>query len=229
MKKRLLNLFLMVVCVSFEAFADINISTVTINGKSGFAIESGGTWVAGDLAKLLDVSYSGNVTLNGTAVSNLASVVADIRSAEAVRIGGTSHEALNDDDLNALNYLDNVIYLDMDKATFFEDDLNGVKTTAESIRSKAYYIALPFDTSVEDMMGMSPNNPNLLAVGTTDSDTHKEFTGFSFKQRVAYSETCSLGKNAVAGSPPAKDISSLSCSTLKISLMALPLRSVMQC
>ena len=51
MKKRLLNLFLMVVCVSFEAFADINISDVTINGKTGYAITGyGDTWTPGSLS-----------------------------------------------------------------------------------------------------------------------------------------------------------------------------------
>ncbi len=90
MKKRLLNLFLMVVCVSFEAFADINISDVTIKGKTGFAITGyGDTWTPGSLNSLLSGVYEGNVYYGGTAQTgeDLSSLIGNITVAEAITIG----------------------------------------------------------------------------------------------------------------------------------------------
>lgn len=189
MKKRLLNLFLMVVCVSFEAFADINISDVTINGKSGFAITGvGNTWTPGSLNSLLSGVYEGNVYYNGTAQTGetLSSLIGNITAAEAITIGGDAKELLNVEDLNSISNLRNVKYIDMEKAEFAKD------AAAGNIISVAQYIALPYDTNIEDMIAMSVNSPQLLAAAATDEATHQEFTGYSFKQAGEIWKICQL-------------------------------------
>ena len=165
MKKRLLNLFLMVVCVSFEAFADITITDVTIDSKTGYAITGyGDTWEPGSLNALLSGEYTGNVYYQGTAQTgeNLSSLIGNITAAEAITIGGDANELLNVEDLNSISNLTNVKYIDMEKAAFAPD------AAAGNIYSVAEYIALPYDTSIEDMIAMSVNSPQLLAAAATD-------------------------------------------------------------
>lgn len=189
MKKRLLNLFLMVVCVSFEAFADINISDVTINGKTGFAITGyGDTWTPGSLNSLLSGVYEGNVYYGGTAQTgeDLSSLIGNITAAEAITIGGDANEQLNVEDLNSISNLRNVKYIDMEKAEFADG------AAAGNIFSVAQYIALPYDTNIEDMIAMSVNSPRLLAAAATDAATHQEFTGYSFKQAGEIWNICQL-------------------------------------
>ena len=189
MKKRLLNLFLMVVCVSFEAFADINISDVTINGKTGFAITGyGDTWTPGNLNSLLSGVYEGNVYYGGTAQTgeDLSSLIGNINAAEAITIGGDANELLNVEDLNSISNLRNVKYIDMEKAKFADG------AAAGNIISVAQYIALPYDTNIEDMIAMSVNSPQLLAAAATDEATHQEFTGYSFKQAGEIWNICQL-------------------------------------
>lgn len=189
MKKRLLNLFLMVVCVSFEAFADINISDVTINGKTGYAITGvGDTWTPGSLNALLSGVYEGNVYYQGTAQTGetLSSLIGNITVAEAITIGGDANELLNVEDLNSISNLRNVKYIDMEKAEFADG------AAAGNIISVAQYIALPYDTNIEDMIAMSVNSPQLLAAAATDEATHQEFTGYSFKQAGEIWNICQL-------------------------------------
>lgn len=195
MKKKLLLL----VALAYSSIGiwagRINVYPTTINGASGYAIygASESDWTAGDLSALLDVSYSGQVYYDGSLVNNLADLVDNIRSAEAIQIGGSNHEALNEDDLKALQYLTGVKYLDMDKATFFVDELNEVKTSALNIWSNAQYISLPYNTSIEDIRGMGARNPNLLAAASVDDVNATEFTGFSFKQAGEIWNICQLG------------------------------------
>lgn len=189
MKKRLLNLVLMAVCVSFEAFADINISDVTINGKTGFAITGyGDTWTPGSLNSLLSGEYEGNVYYNGTAQTDetLSSLIGNITVAEAITIGGDANELLSVEDLNSISNLRNVKYIDMEKAEFADG------AAAGNIISVAQYIALPYDTNIEDMIAMSVNSPQLLAAAATDEATHQEFTGYSFKQAGEIWNICQL-------------------------------------
>lgn len=189
MKKRLLNLFLMVACVSFEAFADINISVVTIKDKTGYAITGvGDSWTPGSLNSLLSGVYEGNVYYGGTAQTgeDLSSLIGNITAAEAITIGGDANELLNVEDLNSISNLTNVKYIDMEKAKFAAD------AAAGNIYSVAKYIALPYDTNIEDMIAMSVNSPQLLAAAATDEATHQEFTGYSFKQAGEIWNICQL-------------------------------------
>lgn len=190
MKKRLLNLFLMVVCVSFEAFADITITDVTIDSKTGYAITGyGDTWEPGSLNALLSGEYTGNVYYQGTAQTgeNLSSLIGNITAAEAIRIGGDANELLNVEDLNSISNLTNVKYIDMEQAKFAEGAAAG-----NIFSNVAEYIALPYDTSIEDMIAMSVNSPNLRAAAATDEATHTEFTGYSFKQAGEIWNICQL-------------------------------------
>lgn len=190
MKKRLLNLFLMVVCVSFEAFADITITDVTIDSKTGYAITGyGDTWEPGSLNALLSGEYTGNVYYQGTAQTGetLSSLIGNITAAEAIRIGGDANELLNVEDLNSISNLTNVKYIDMEQAKFAEGAAAG-----NIFSNVAEYIALPYDTSIEDMIAMSVNSPNLRAAAATDEATHTEFTGYSFKQAGEIWNICQL-------------------------------------
>lgn len=179
----------MVVCVSFEAFADINISTVTIKDLTGYAITGYGTWEPGSLNALLSGEYEGTVYSEGSAVTGqaLSDLLTNLTTAEAIRLGGSLQEILNIDDVTAIENFAGVKYLDMDKVVF------GDNVVAGNIKSNALYISLPYNVSVNDMQAMGPNNQNLLAAASVNQENATEFTGFSFVRAGEIYEICQLG------------------------------------
>ena len=112
----------------------INIYTIT-GGGGGNGIKFGSNydnivggygiydWTEpGDIAKLLEGTYTGDVWFNGTNYKgNLSSVISMLAGAEGIKLGGNAEpEPLNGKDLAALGKLTNAKYIDMDKSTIAE-------------------------------------------------------------------------------------------------------------
>lgn len=197
MKKKLLLLVALAYSVIGVWARGINVYPTTIKGVNGYAIYgSGDTWTSGDLNALLSGEYDGDVYLDNVLVSgeSLSNLLANLTTAEAIKLGGSSHELLNLDDVHAIENFAQAKYIDMDKTEFAD----GVK--AGDIKSKAQYISLPYNVSVKDMQAMGPNNQNLLAAASVNQENASEFTGFSFKKAGEIWNICQL--NMVDGILP---------------------------
>lgn len=116
--KRILLFLITFVCVQVGAWATITITseTVYIGGgqyTGGTPYSGYGIYGAqeGELAQLLNGTYTGTVQWNGASLS-------DLTSAEYIKVGSTSTpNVLNDADLAAIELLSGAKYLDIDGST----------------------------------------------------------------------------------------------------------------
>ena len=192
--RKLLLTAMMATLATIGAWAgSINVYPTTINGVDGYSIKAtdADNWSAGDLKEFLNSTYTGTVYYNGSQLdaSGYAELLANIKQAEAIEIGGSANEQLDVADLNAIEELTGVKYIDMDKATFADG------AAAGNIVSVAQYISLPYGTTVDDIQGMAANNQQLLAAASIDHDENDglEFAGYSFKQAGEIFNICQLG------------------------------------
>ncbi len=107
---RKLLLFFAMLCVSVGTQAAITITAANNIYVGGTAYNGYGIYgaKAGEIAQLLNDTYSGTVNWNGASLSAL-------QSAELIKVGSTSApNVLNDDDLEALELLSGARFLDID-------------------------------------------------------------------------------------------------------------------
>ncbi|MBR3453690.1 MAG: leucine-rich repeat protein [Prevotella sp.] len=205
--RKFLLLFFAVVCVQISAWAAITISTasVTMGSASASTTYSGyGIYgaKAGEIAQLLNGTYTGTVEWNGATLDQL-------KSAVYVKVGSSSTpNILNDADLGALDLLSGAKYLDIDGSVLAE----GADITKIEAGSSIEAVTLPNCLTKEQVNTVGAKlatiNSNFGSCLSLDTELEpRELTTYTYtvpcsSEVVEYTGTVTDGKGHVVINRP---------------------------
>lgn len=197
--KRIITFFMLIAFISIGMRAAITITAandIWIGGSqySGYGIYGA---KAGELAQLLDGTYTGTVQWNGASLN-------DLKNAVLIKVGSSSQpNVLNDDDLEALQLLSGAKFLDIDGSTLAEGaDISNIKAG-----SNIEAVTLPNQLTKEQVNAAGASlkacNSNFGSCMSLDAEMEeREVTTYTYtdpcsSEEVEYTGTVTDGKGHI--------------------------------
>ena len=186
-------------CVSVGAQAAITITAANNIYIGGTAYNGYGIYgaKAGEIAQLLNDTYTGTVNWNGASLS-------DLQSAELIKVGSSSApDVLNDDDLEALELLSGARFLDIDGSTLAEGaDITKIKA-GSAIEAVTLPNGLPKDKVNAAGAALAACNANFGSCLSLNAEMEeKEVTTYTYtdpcsSEEIEYTGEVTDGKGYV--------------------------------
>ena len=196
---RKLLLFFAMLCVSVGTQAAITITAANNIYIGGTAYNGYGIYgaKAGEIAQLLNGTYTGTVNWNGASLS-------DLQSAELIKVGSSSApDVLNDDDLEALELLSGARFLDIDGSTLAEGaDITKIKA-GSAIEAVTLPNGLPKDKVNAAGAALAACNANFGSCLSLNAEMEeKEVTTYTYtdpcsSEEIEYTGEVTDGKGYV--------------------------------